>query len=88
MHSHGARRTAHGTRNDAPGHDEPRTVNRTTHAARRTEHDCVVARPVYASNHAIASNTTSASSTISPILIQLHGRDPAIDPVTPLTTTW
>ena len=22
------------------------------------------------------------------ILIQLHGREPAIDPVTPLTTTW
>ncbi len=37
---------------------------------------------------AIMSTIASASSTSSVILIQLHGRVPAILPVTPLTTTW
>ena len=36
---------------------------------------------------AIIAATTSATSTSNAILIQLHGRDPAMRPVTPLTAT-
>src|SRR4030095_4360057 len=32
--------------------------------------------------------TTASASTSSVTLIQLHGRDPAVLPVTPLTSTW
>jgi len=68
-------------------------------ARREAERACAraVARPgrvvaadplAYDSSDATIARMIRPSSTSSPILIQLHGRSPAIDPVTPLTITW